>query len=258
MLAVGLESDVDDRGFESNHRLTIVLVKLDPLTKLALTLAGLPVDEVTAQIKAQLDRTVPFGVASGQSVQRAVLQVLSGSAERPPALGAYINLALKNGPEGDAVVPDRGDVADAVNFLDNDRDIAFATAERLFGLLGEDLFFRVDEEDPPGSGNFRHPLREVPGDRTSNEFGTLTSVSIGPEPAGLGGGTTGRLLIDVSGEHPVDFLPDPRFHLLVTLRPVIDNGLLTWDVDASVDVDILGSVLGILAIVIGTILLGPG
>jgi hypothetical protein len=252
MLAVRLERDVDDRGFESNHQLAIALVQLDPLTQLELELAGLPVDEVTAQIKTQIDRTIPFGVANGQSVQRAVLSVLSAGDGRDPALGAYVNLALKNGPEADAFVPDRGDVADAVNFLDNGRDIAFATAERLFGLLGDDQFFRMAEEDPPGSGNFRHPLREVPGDPTSDEIGTLTSVSIGPERTPLGGIPTGRLLIDVSGEHTVGF------HLLITLRPVIDNGLLTWDIDASVDVGILGSVLGILAIVAGTILLGPG
>ena len=258
MFAVRLERDVDDRGFESNHRLAIALVQLDPLTQLALELAGLPVDEVTAQIKEQIDRTIPFGVANGQSVQRAVLSVLGVGDGRDPALGVYVNLALKNGPEADAFVPDRGDVADAVNFLDNGRDIAFATAEKLFGLLGDNYFFGMAEEDPPGSGNFRHPLREVPGDHTSDEMGTLTSVSIGPERAPLGGIPTGRLLIDVSGEFAVDFLPDPSFHLLITLRPVIDNGLLTWDINASADVGILGSVLGILAIVGGTILLGPG
>ena len=257
ILAVRLERNVNDRGFENNHRLAIALVQLDSLTQLELELAGLPVDEVTAQIKTQIDGTIPFGVANGQSVQKARLSVLSASDGRDPALGAYVNLALKNGPEADAFVPDRGDVADAVNFLDNGRDIAFATAERLFGLLGDNQFFSMAEEDPPGSGNFRHPLREVPGDHTSDEIGTLTSVSIAPERAPMGG-TTGRLLIDVSGEFAVNFLPDPSFHLFITLRPVIDNGLLTWEIDSSVNVNILGSVLGLLAIVAGTILVGPG
>ncbi|MCU1503292.1 MAG: hypothetical protein JWM12_2646 [Ilumatobacteraceae bacterium] len=259
MLAIGLTADVDERGFESNHRLSISLVKLDPLTQLALAFAGLPLDQVTAQIKAQLDRTVAFGVADGQAVQRAVLRSHDGDAQHQPAFGVYINLALKLGAEATAFVPDRGDVAAAVNFLESGRDVAFATPASLFARLGDDFSARMAEEDPVGSGTFRHPLREVPGDPTSKEIGTLTSVTIGPEPGPNGVGTTGRLVIDIAGEYSIDLLPDPSFHLYIKLRPVIDaNGLLTWDVESSVDVDLLGSLLAVLVIVIGTVLAGPG
>jgi hypothetical protein len=256
MLAVDLRSDVDPRGFESNQRLSIALVKLDPLTKLLLTFGGLDVTAITAQIKAQLDRTVPFGVASGQSVQRAVVSVLPGGGGRPAAMGIYIDLALKNGPQGDAFVDARGDIASATNFLDDGMDIAFATSAQLYGLLGADIFHRMAEEDPPGSGSFRYPMRETPGDPESNQLGSISSVTVGPEL--VAGQPTGSLLIDVSGEYRVDNLPDPSFHLLLTLRPVIRDGILTWDVDATVDVGILGSLLSILAIVATTLILGPG
>ncbi len=100
MLAVGLTADPDDRGFESNHRLSVSFVKFDPLTVLGLALAGIDVDDVTDRVRQQLDRTVPFGVASGQAVQCAVMQLMPGGGGRPPALGVYVNLALKDGPEG--------------------------------------------------------------------------------------------------------------------------------------------------------------
>jgi hypothetical protein len=256
MLAVDLMADVDARGFESNQRLSIALVKLDPLTTLVLTLAGLDVPAITARIKAQLDRTVPFGVASGQSVQRAAMSVLPGGGGRPAAMGVYIDLALKDGPQADAFAAARGDIATAVNFLDDGKDIAFATSAHLYDLLGADIFHRMAEEDPPGSGSFRHPMREIPGNPQSNELGTIVSVSIRPEVAA--GQPTGSLLIDVAGEYSIDNLPDPSFDLLLTLRPIIDDGILTWDVDAAIDVGILGSMLSILAIVATTLILGPG
>jgi hypothetical protein len=255
-LAIGLESDIDERGFQSNHRLSIALVELDALTQLGLAFAGLDVASITARIKAQLDRTVPFGVASGQSLQRAVVSMLPGGNEKPAAMGVYIELALKDGPADDAFVAARGDVGAAVNFLDADKDIAFGTSPALYGLLGSDIFHRMAEEDPPGSGSFRHPMREIPGDRGSEEIGTISSVTVRPEA--LQGSPTGRLLIEVSGEYFLDDLPDPSFTLQIALRPVIVDGILTWDVDASVDVGILGSLLGILAIIATTLILGPG
>ena len=51
------------------------------------------------------------------------------------------------------------------------KDVAFATSAQLYDLLGDDIFHRMAEETPPDSGNFRHPLREIPGDRESEEHG---------------------------------------------------------------------------------------
>lgn len=257
MLAVGIAADLDDRGFESNHRLSITMVQFDPLTQLALAFAGLNVNEVTAQIKAQLDRTVPFGVAAGQSVQAVRLQIVTGEGN-PPAFGAYLNLALKDGNGPEAFVGDRGDLANARNFLEADRDLAFATAPDLLDRLADDLFFRMAEENPPGSGSFSHPLREVPSDPSSNEIGRLKGITIRPERAAGSGALTGRLEIVISGEYILDVLPDPDFRLILTLRPDLTGGILTWDVDARVDVDILASLAGFLVIALGALVFGPG
>lgn len=257
MLAVTLAAEVDDRGFERNHRLSLALVKLAPLTQLGLALADLDVADITARIRAVLDRTVPFGVASGQSVQQAVLRPHPGDANHAPALGAYINLALKTGNGPDAFLASRGDVLDARNFLDDGRDLAFSTSAALFGRLGPDTFFRMAEEDPPGSGIFRHPLREDPGNPESDEIGTLKGVTIGPEHDS-GGSVTGRLLVNVHGEYQVDILPDPDFNLLIFLEPKVDQGLLSWESESKVDVHLLDSLLGIASIIVVSLLAGPG
>ena len=71
--------------------------------------------------------------------------------------------------------------------------------------------------------------------------------------------STGRLLIDVSGEYQVDILPDPEFHLLITLRPVVDaTASSTGTPTPRSTSGIVGSLLSIVAIVAGTLILGPG
>jgi hypothetical protein len=257
LVTASLTADVDDNGFESNHRLSISLVKLDPLTQLAVAFLGLDSAEVTAKIKAQVDRIVPFGVASGQSVQKAVLSMHPPTVARPAALGVYINLVLKNGTGAADFVAARGDETLAQSFLDEGRDLAFATSPALFGMLGTDTFLRMAEEDPAGSGNFRHPLRKEPGNPESEEIGTLKSITIGPE-LGMDGGPTGRLKVDVCGEYTIEVLPDPTFHLLVFMKPVVKDGLLRWESEVKIDVDLLGSLLAIVAIVAVGLLLGPG
>ena len=256
MLAVDIDATVDDRGFESNHELSITLVQFEPLTQLALAFAGLDVAEVTAQLKAQLDRRVPFGVAAGQSVQRVELRVVTGD-NRPPALGALVNLALRNGNEADAFAPDRGDPMRARNFLGDGRDLAFGTSPGLWDRLADDLFFRMAEELPPDSGLFSHPLREIPGDPSSEVIGRLQGITIRPGVVDTTGTPTGVLEVVISGEYFLDLLPDPDFRLIITLRPVLTDGILTWDVDARVDVDLLASIAGFLLIALGALVFGP-
>jgi hypothetical protein len=252
-LAVALTSDVDDRGFQRNHRLSISLVALGGLLVALAPSFGIDIDAVTAQVKAVIDRTVPFGVASGQAVQRVETRIHPLDGTRPAAFGVYVDLALKDGPEADAFVADRGDVTAAQNFLDDGSDLALATSPGLFGLLGRDARERMAA--PDGSGGFDHPLRENPTDPDSDVIGTLDHITIGPER--ILGTPTGKLLIDVSGTYEVDILPDPSFDLLITFDPKVTNGLLRWDVDARVDVGILGSLLGTVLVIAGAVFLGP-
>ncbi len=254
-LAVALVSDTDDRGFQIDHRLSIELVSLAGLFVDLARAAGADVDAMTAQVKAVLDRTVPFGVASGQAVQRAETVIHPRDGATPTAFGVYIALALKDGPEPDAFVADRGDVADAQNFLTDGADLAFATSPGLFDLLGPDVRHRMAEEDD--DGGFVYPLRETPGDAESAVLGDLESITVGPQRDPLTGATTGKLLVHIDGNYDIDVLPDPDLDVFLTFDPQVPGGLLEWGTDARIDVGILGSVVGTL-LVVGGLFLGPG
>lgn len=225
-LTIALTADTDDRGFQRNHQLSITLVELGGLLVDLAPILGIDVVAVTAQVKAVIDRTVPFGVANGQSVQRAETLIHSAANGRPAAFGVYVDLALKDGPEPDGFVAERGDPADARNFLDDGLDLAFATAPGLFDLLGDDARHRMAEQDE--AGDFHYPLHENPNDPDSDVIGTLDDITIGPE---LVPGTTlptGKLLIDIEGSYAVDVLPDPSFHVRLVFDPKITDGLLEW------------------------------
>jgi hypothetical protein len=255
-LAVALVSDTDDRGFQTDHRLSIELVELAGTFIALAAAAGIDVETLTAQVKAVLDRTVPFGVASGQAVQRAETRIhpLTGSA--PAAFGVYIDLVLKDGPEPDAFVADRGDAAGAQNFLTFDADLAFATAPGLFALLGPDLRHRMAEQDD--DGDFVYRLREDPGDPESAEIGDLEDIDVGPELVPLSTQPTGKMLVHIDGNYDLDVLPDPDLDVFLTFDPRVTDGLLGWEVDAGVDVGILGSIVGTVLVIAGAVFLGPG
>jgi hypothetical protein len=93
LFAIGLAADVDSAGFESDHRLYLSLVALDPMTQLALSTVGLPVDELTARLKTRLDRTVPLDLARGQQVHGTALRIVPGDRGRPAALVVEVGLA---------------------------------------------------------------------------------------------------------------------------------------------------------------------
>lgn len=93
LFAIGLAADVDGAGFESDHRLYLSLVALDPMTQLALSTVGLPVEEFTARLKSRLDRTVPLDLARGQLVHGTALRVVPGGRGRATSLVVEVGLA---------------------------------------------------------------------------------------------------------------------------------------------------------------------
>lgn len=256
LLAMSVTADTDDRGFERNHQLAIEMVDFDALTLLALAFAAVDVDSIRTRVKAQLDRTVPFGVAGGQAVQQVALVVHPVTDGHPAAFGAYIDLALRNGPEPDAFRDPRGDETLAQNFLEPDVDVAFATGAGLYQLLGPDQRFRMAESND--SGGFSFPLREDPNDPESDVVGRVLGISVRPERVGFPAPVlTGRLEIDVHGVYTDSFI-DTEFHLQVFLRPVVRDGLVTWDAEVDMDVSILATLLGVLLMVGAAVFIGPG
>lgn len=253
-----IESQETDAGLERNHAIRIELVRLDEATVALLQLADIDPQTVEDQVRAQLDRTFPLGVAQGQQVQRIRIRKLIDGPRR--SVGFYVDLALRSGPEPNAFHEPRGNVAFARDFREAGMPIAFATSPGLFALLGPDTKFRQAEETAPGSGNFRFPLREDPLDTDSNEIGRIKNVTIGPElfaPGNVPPVPTGRLKIDVHGEY-TDALGDPDFHLQLFFKPEIESGLVDWDLDVDVDLGLLATLLLIAGGIGLTLLFAPG
>lgn len=238
--------------FETNHRLRSRLVRLDDTTRGAIANTGRDPDTVEARIRAAVDRDLPLGVAQGQTVQQ--IRMRKFVADNRRSLGLYVNLALRSGPEPTSFVQPRGDIDLAQDFRDGGAPLAFATSPDLFDLLGKNLKFSQAEESPPGSGDFRFPIREDMLDPESDEIGHIKGISVRPEITTAG--FTGRLVIDIHGEY-TDALGDPDFHLNISFDPKIENGLVEWDIDVSVDLGLLATLLLVAAGIGLTLLFGP-
>lgn len=244
-LSLDLVTEEDAAGAVTSAQLAFEVIDLEASAGilLALALAGKTPDDLLPFVKAEVDRTIDFGVVGASQRLHAVeMRALPGTDGHPPALGVYLNLRLRNGPAPDEFLADRGDLAAARNFLPDGHDLAFAMPASLYDRVGDDALFRMAEETAPGSGQFHFPLREDPADPDSEQKGKITDITVSPRP---GNG----LRIAAHGEFFVDWLPDPNFVFTFDLTPVVEDGLLRWDVSHDLDVDLLGTFLIHLALV---------
>ena len=248
-----LETTVDEDGIPREPRLSteVVQLELDTLLGATLALAGRTPDDILPDVRRVVDRTIGLGVAGeDQRLQRIEIQKLRASGDHPAALGVYLNLRLRSGPDEDDFLDDRGDLAGARNFLPPGEDLAFAMPGSLYPQLGADAKFRMAEETSPGSGEYRFPIREDASDPDSEIKGRIKDISV----SALDGDA---LRIEVHGEYFVDFLPDPDFHFRFDVRPTIEDGLLTLPTaEHDLDVDLFGEFL--IAIAITGLLFGLG
>jgi hypothetical protein len=244
-------SDEDGIPSEPGLRIEVVALELDPLLASALADAGKTPEDVLPDVKRAFDRTIGLGVAGeDQRLQRIEMQKVRASGDHPDALGVYLNLRLRSGPEEDAFLEDRGDLANARNFLPPGEDFAFGMPGSLYPKLGADAKFRMAEETSPGSGEFQFPIREDASDPDSEVKGKIKDISV----SALEGDA---LRIEVHGEYFVDFLPDPDFHFKFDVKPTIEDGLLTLPpAEHDLDVDLLGEFL--IAIAITGLVFGLG
>ena len=252
-MTVTLETTVDEDGIptEPQLRIEVVQLELDTLLALALAAAGKTPDDILPDVKAVVDRTSDLGfTGEDQRLQRIEMQKLRESGGHPDALGVYFNLRLRSGPAEDDYLEDRGDLADARNFLPPGEDLAFGIPGSLYPKLGDDARFRLAEETSEGSGEFHFPLREDPSDPDSEIKGRIKDISVSP----LDGDA---LRIEVDGEFIVDLLPDPDFTFRFDVKPTIEDGLLTLPpAEHDLDVDLFGELL--IAIAITGLLFGLG
>lgn len=202
--------------------------------------------DTLASMKQQLDRVIDFPLAGGGKIAKIDLKKFFADDETPNAIGIYINLVLQNGPRSTDLLPDRGNLDDAQNFLPKTSKMAFGFAAETYKRLADDLFQKMAVLKEGTTDEFEYPLRE-----NGETKGRIKGISIYPETrvtsGGTGGGTTAVftnvLVIDVSGEYIIENFFDPDFHFLIRLVPVQNNGLLDFDLDFDLKLSAVGQIV---------------
>ncbi len=242
-------------------KLDVELVDIDtPVFGVLENEFGVTKQMIFAILKGQVDRTLDLGgLGAFKRLQDMALQKMPADGDHPAAIGLFINVFLRNGPEEDAFLPNRGDVEQALNFLPAGSDSAFATRD-VYADMAKDAFNRKAEKRKDGPG-FDHPLHKSPSNPDSKVIGTLDGILVVPtsELPGLPV-FPNSLQIIASGE--LDALGesfDPDFTLTITLTPhTADDGTLEWKVDTNVSVDTLFEFLPFLVFAALTIVFGVG
>jgi len=237
-----ISAETDANGFQRNVRLNLELVDIGGV--LIENANNLPPEhgwdkaKTLANMKAQFDRSIPLRIVgeNGAIHQIETQKFFAEDDEHPTALGIYVNLKLKSGPEPDAFVGPRGDLALAQNFLPKDHHLAFGFSKDLYPLLGKDIFHRMAEPKP--GGGFHYPVME-----DGEEKGKLFHATVYPQMHVHGGGSAtyeNILVIDVEGEIYLNNLPNPNFNMKVRLIPIIQDGVLTFKTDFDLNIPAFG------------------
>jgi hypothetical protein len=253
-----LASSVGADGLLSNIGLKIELLDINgPLIDAA---ENLPPDEdgnpvfskadTLASMKRQVDRTVPFSAAGGGKIAAIALKKFFADDETPNAIGIYINLVLQNGPRSTDLLPNRGNVDDAQNFLPKDSHMAFGFARETYRRLGDDLFQKMAVAKEGAPDEFEYPLLQ-----DGEKKGKIKSISVRPETVVPSGAFTNVLVIDVHGEYAIENFFDPDFHFLIKLVPIQNNGLLDFDLDFDLQLSTLGKFVAFFLGMVITVLL---
>jgi hypothetical protein len=170
--------DTSPNGLLTNIGVQLELLDVSGPLIDAATALGFSKETILEDMKEQIDRRVPFAVSGGGSLQRIETRKFLDDENRPKAIGVFINLALQNGPEPDSLLPDRGDITLAQNFLEPGRKMAFAFPPETWARLGDDLKFKMAVPKPNDPGQYHYPIMD--GD---DEVGVIcTPPCIGWKP----------------------------------------------------------------------------
>lgn len=233
--------DTRPDGLLSNIGVELELVDVSgPLIDVAVA-QGFSKAKILEDMKEQIDRRVPFAVSGGGSLQRIATRKFVGEDARPNAIGVYINLALQNGPEPGSLLPDRGDISLAQNFLEPEARMAFAFPAETYSRLSNDFKFKMAVPKPDHPGEFHYPLMD--GDK---KVGVIKGISVRPEVIGSPPAFTNVLVIDIHGEYEIENFFDPDFHLRIRLVPKVeDNGVFDFDVDIDLSLSVAAYLVAI-------------
>src|SRR5262249_46268688 len=143
-VTIALVETRDDEGALTGAGLAIHVVDLDsPI--FASTDPDIPSKaDVLPRVQQAVARTIDVGGASGfKRVEEVAIRKHAADGGHPAALGLYVNVRLRNGPEETSFLDPRGDVVEAVNFLPQGEDVAFASRPGLYHDLSVDAFERT-------------------------------------------------------------------------------------------------------------------
>ncbi len=234
--------DTRQDGLLGNIGVELVLLDVTGLLIDAAVSLGASKESILSEMKAQIDRRVPFAVAGGGSLQRIETRKFLDDPDRPNAIGVYINLALQSSPDPSSLLPDRGDSSLAQNFLEPDAKMAFAFPPETYRRLSDDFKFKMAVPRPNEPGKFHFPLMD--GD---DQVGVIKGISVRPEVlAGAPGAFTNVLVIDIHGEYAIDNFFDPDFHMKIRLVPTVtENGVFDFEVDFDLDMSLAAKLVAI-------------
>lgn len=235
--------DTREDGLLNNIGIQLELVDVSgPLVDAAVAL-GASKTSILQGMKEQIDRRVPFAVSGGGSLQRIETRKFLDDENKPKVIGVYINLALKNGPEPTALLPDRGDLNLAQNFLEPEAKMAFAFPPGTYAKLGNDFKFKMAIPKPNEPDEFHYPLMD--GDK---QVGIIKGISVYPEIIIANNQTTftNVLVIDINGEYSIDNFFDPDFHMKIRLVPTTkENGVFDFEIDFDLNLSLAAYLVAI-------------
>ena len=234
--------DTRQNGLLDNIGVQLELLDVSgPLIDAAVSL-GYSKGKILEDMKKQIDRRVPFAVSGGGSLQRIETRKFLDDENRPAAIGVFINLALQSGPDPASLLPDRGDVDLARNFLEPGMKMAFAFPPETYARLGDDFKFKMAVPKPGEPGEFHYPIMD-----DDDQVGIIKGISVRPEiNAGPNPLFSNVLVIDIHGEYEIENFFDPDFHMKIRLVPTVkENGVFDFDVDFDLDLSVAAHLVAI-------------
>jgi hypothetical protein len=197
----------------------------------------LPKAELLARLQPLINRDLSMNdLGTGGRIGAIHMKKLPADAEREAALGLYINLVLRAGPQEDNVLGPRGDLTLGRNILEPGADITFGTRPSIYGDFANDAYHRMARRQ--GSG-YDHPVMK----KDEKLFDVVEIKARTVENAD-------QLHVSVEGEYEINNLPDPNFTVHIYVYESVDaDGIMSWDSGADVQASILADILlGVIAL----------
>lgn len=259
-IGIGLDTTSDTDGIGLGA-MTLKLELLEiggPLVSIAES-NMLPSAELLARLQPLINQDISMNdLGSGGRIGEIYMKKLAADAEREAALGLYLNLLLRAGPQEDNVLGPRGDLTLAQNILESGADITFASRASIYGDFANDAYHRMARRS--GSG-YHHPVMK----KDEKLFDVVEieakphQVNVAqPQPAPPVLTDTNQLRVSLEGEYEINNLPDPNFTVHIFVYEALDaDGIMSWASDVEVEASILADILiGVIALVTVP-LLGP-